>query len=66
MCVACILWNVEAPTRLGVAILTQQYMALQLGLALTIAYLRFGPSGKVKARVGWIDGAIAAGRPLSR
>jgi TRAP transporter 4TM/12TM fusion protein len=60
MCVACILWNVEAPTRLGVAILTEQYMALQLGLALTIAFLRFGPSGARKARVGWIDSAIAA------
>ncbi len=39
MCVACILWNVEAPTRLGFAILSQQYMAFQLGLALTMAYL---------------------------
>jgi len=59
MCVACILWNVEAPTRLGVAILTEQYMALQLGLALTIAYLRFGARGERKAEVGWLDGAIA-------
>ena len=60
MCVACILWNIEAPTRLGVAVLTQQYMALQLGLALTIAYLRFGFTGKAKTRIGWFDGAIAA------
>ncbi len=59
MCVACILWNVEAPTRLGVAILTQQYMAFQLGLALTIAYLRYGRRGEEKRQVGWIDGAIA-------
>ncbi|MGH1465913.1 MAG: TRAP transporter permease [Cognatishimia sp.] len=55
----CILWNVEAPTRLGVAILTEQYMALQLGLALTVCYLRFGWKGQVKRRVGIIDGAIA-------
>jgi TRAP transporter 4TM/12TM fusion protein len=60
MVVACILWNVEAPTRLGVAILTQQYMALQLGLALTICYLRFDRRGDRKAAPGWIDGAIAA------
>ncbi|MDU8945419.1 TRAP transporter permease [Ovoidimarina sediminis] len=60
MVVACILWNIEAPTRLGVAILTQQYMALQLGLALTIAYLSYGFHGKETARVGWIDGTIAA------
>jgi len=59
MCLACILWNVETPTRLGVAILTEQYLALQLGLALTIAFLRFGPSGDRKARVGLVDGAIA-------
>lgn len=59
MCVLCILWNVETPTRLGYAILTQQYMAAQLGLALTIAYLRFDGRGKVKARVGWIDAALA-------
>ncbi len=59
MIVACILWNVEAPTRLGVAILREQYMALQLGLALTIAFLRFGLGGERKRRVGWIDGAVA-------
>jgi TRAP transporter 4TM/12TM fusion protein len=59
MCVACILWNIETPTRLGVAILTEQYLAFQLGLALTIAFLRFGPSGDRKARVGLIDGLAA-------
>jgi TRAP transporter 4TM/12TM fusion protein len=59
MVVACILWNVEAPTRMGVAILVQQYMALQLGLALTLCYLRFGFRGEVKSRVGWLDGALA-------
>lgn len=60
MCVACFLWNVEAPTRLGVAILKQQYMALQLGLALTIAYLHFGFDGVKKDGPGWIDGIVAA------
>ncbi len=59
MSVACILWNIEAPTRLGVAILVEQYLALQLGLALTICFLRFGWKGKEKAAVGLIDGAIA-------
>lgn len=60
MCVACVLWNIEAPTRLGFAVLTQQYMALQLGFALTIAFLRYGWRGQVKAHLGWIDGLIAA------
>ena len=59
MTVACMLWNVEAPTRLGFAVLKQQYMALQLGLALTIVFLRFNAKGDVKERLGWIDGAIA-------
>ncbi|MBD1545646.1 TRAP transporter permease [Roseibium aggregatum] len=59
MCVACILWNIEAPTRLGFAILKQQYMAFQLGLALTIAYLRYNGRGETKDRVGWLDCAIA-------
>ena len=55
MVIACILWNVEAPTRLGFAILSQQYMALQLGLALTICYLRFNSRGVEKQSMGWID-----------
>jgi TRAP transporter 4TM/12TM fusion protein len=59
MTVACMLWNVEAPTRLGIAVLKQQYMALQLGLALTIVFLRFNAKGDVKERLGWIDAVIA-------
>ncbi|SFI14486.1 TRAP transporter permease [Albimonas pacifica] len=59
MCVANIAWNLEAPTRLGVAILTQQYMAFQLALALAMAFLLYGPKGEAKTRVGWIDGALA-------
>jgi TRAP transporter 4TM/12TM fusion protein len=59
MTVACMLWNVEAPTRLGFAILKQQYMALELGLALTIVFLRFNAKGDVKDRLGWIDGTFA-------
>lgn len=60
MCVACILWNLETHTRLGFAVLRQQYMALQLGLALVICFLRYGWTGGEKPRTGWIDGAIAA------
>lgn len=42
MTIACILWNIDAPTRMGVAVLTEQYMALQLGLALCIVFLISG------------------------
>lgn len=59
MCVGCILWNVEAPTRLGFAILPQQYMAFQLGLALAIAYLLFDFRGKRKMSSSPIDSVIA-------
>ena len=59
MCVACILWNISAPTRLGIAILLQQYMAFQLGLALTICYLSFDWRGDVKERLGVVDGLFA-------
>lgn len=52
MCVLCIMWNVELHTRLGFALLRQQYMALQLGLALAIVFLRFGFSGKPVSRPG--------------
>lgn len=59
MCVACILWNLEVHTRLGFAVLRQQYMALQLGLALAIAFLRYGPRGGVVARPNMLDLAVA-------
>ncbi|MCT4370950.1 TRAP transporter fused permease subunit [Yangia mangrovi] len=59
MCVACILWNLEAHTRLGFALLKQQYMALQLGLALAIAFLRYGPTGDRVKRPNIVDLGIA-------
>ncbi|WP_045997603.1 TRAP transporter permease [Loktanella sp. S4079] len=55
MCVACILWNIEAHTRLGFAILRQQYMALQLGLALSIAFLSYGLRGRPVTRPHFIN-----------
>jgi TRAP transporter 4TM/12TM fusion protein len=59
MVVACILWNVEAHTRLGIALLRQQYMALQLGLALCIAFLLYSPLGKRVGRPNLVDAGIA-------
>ena len=60
MVVACILWNLEAPIRLGFAVLPQQYMAFQLGMALTIAYLKFNFRGEEKQTIGWFHGKVAA------
>jgi len=59
MTVACILWNIDTPTRLGFAILTEQYLAFQLGLAVTIAYLVFDARGDKKTSLGWADLVIA-------
>ncbi|UCH73519.1 MAG: TRAP transporter fused permease subunit [Rhodospirillales bacterium] len=39
MTLACVLWNLDVPLRLGFAILTEQYLALQLGLAICIVFL---------------------------
>ncbi|PRX35200.1 TRAP transporter, 4TM/12TM fusion protein [Meinhardsimonia xiamenensis] len=61
MVVACILWNVEAPTRLGFAILPQQYMALQLGLALAICYLAFDARGGRRRAPGTVALLVALG-----
>ncbi|MBF9033972.1 TRAP transporter fused permease subunit [Rhodobacterales bacterium HKCCE2091] len=60
MCVACILWNLEVPTRIGIALLRQQYLAFQLGLALTMAYLLYDVSGKLSARPSILNLAVAA------
>ncbi|MBX2882678.1 MAG: TRAP transporter fused permease subunit [Granulosicoccus sp.] len=60
MCLACILWNIEAPTRLGFAILPQQYMAFQLALALSLAYLLFDVRGRRKTSDNWFDTAVVA------
>ena len=60
MVLVCIAYNLELHTRLGFALLRQQYMALQLGLALSIAFLRFGPTGRPVARPNIVDLGIAA------
>lgn len=59
MCVACILWNVEAHTRLGFAILRQQYMALQLGLSLCIAFLSYDLRGNIAAKLSIFNFGVA-------
>jgi len=41
---ACILWNLDLPTRLGVSVLTEQYLALVLGLSICIVFLKASQS----------------------
>lgn len=39
MTLACVLWNLDMHTHLGVAFLTEQFLALELGLALCVVFL---------------------------
>ena len=36
---SCILWNLDLPTRLGIAVLTEQYLSLVLGMSICIVFL---------------------------
>ena len=59
MVLACIAYNLDLHTRLGFALLRQQYMAFILGLTLALAFLRFGPRGRPVGRPNFVDLAIA-------
>lgn len=60
MVVVNILWNLETPTRLGFAILPQQYMAFQLAMALAICFIRFTWRGEARQGARLIDWLLAA------
>ncbi len=59
MTLSCILWNLDLPTRLGFAILTEQYLALVLGLAVCIVYLTVTWSRQRGRGVGVLDFGLA-------
>lgn len=59
MTVACVLWNLDVPTRLGVALLTEQYLALQLGLAICIVFLSSTFTRASVERAGAVNATIA-------
>ncbi len=56
---SCILWNLDLPTRLGVAILTEQYLALVLGLAVCILFLTVSWTRQRGRPVGALDIGLA-------
>lgn len=56
MCVACIMWNIDLPTRIGVSILQEQYMSFQLGLALSIVFLL----SSLKSKIKYLDYILAS------
>ncbi len=55
MTIACILWNLDVPTRLGFAILKQQYMAFELACALAIVFLKYNLKGEAEDKTAWFD-----------
>ena len=57
--ISCILWNLDLPTRLGFAVLTEQYLALVLGLAVCILYLTVSWTRERVRRVGALDAGLA-------
>ena len=57
MTALCVIWNLEIPTRMGFAVLTQQYMSVQLGLALLITFLSLG-QGKSLLRPLWLISCV--------
>jgi TRAP transporter 4TM/12TM fusion protein len=57
--VACILWNLDLPLRLGFAVLTEQYLALVLGLAVCILFLTVSWKRERGRRVGALDICLA-------
>lgn len=59
MPLACILWNLDLPTRLGFAVLTEQYLALVLGLAVCILFLTVSWKRERGHRVGSLDICLA-------
>ncbi len=59
MTLLCVLWNLDVPTRLSMAFLTEQYMAVQLGLALVILFLtRHGKGAKTQIYLGYLTATI--------
>jgi len=52
---SCILWNLDLTTRLGIAVLTEQYLALVLGLSTCIVFLKLSWRGQRDAGVNVLD-----------
>jgi len=59
MTLACFLWNFDTPLRLGFAILTEQYFALQLGLSIFIVFLPSTFRSRISSAPGILGWLIA-------
>ncbi len=59
MTLVCILWNLDVHTHLGIPILTEQYLAFQLGMAIFIVYLTSSFRKKNLTKTNILGGIIA-------
>jgi TRAP transporter 4TM/12TM fusion protein len=57
--VVCLLWTLDAPLYLGVALYGEQFLAFVLGLALCAAYLSLSWRRRPHARINWLDVIVA-------
>jgi TRAP transporter 4TM/12TM fusion protein len=57
--VVCLLWTLDAPLYLGVALYGEQFLAFVLGVALCAAYLSLSWRRRPHTRVNWLDVALA-------
>jgi TRAP transporter 4TM/12TM fusion protein len=57
--VSCVLWTLDVPRYLGLALYTEQFLAWVLGLALGAVYLSLSWRRKPQTRVIWVDVLLA-------
>jgi TRAP transporter 4TM/12TM fusion protein len=57
--VVCLLWTLDAPLYLGIALYGEQFLAFILGLALGAAYLSLSWRRRPHTRLNWLDVALA-------
>ena len=53
--ILCILWNIDLPIRLGIPVLTEQVLAMMLGLAICMLFLTTRVNGTRDAKPSLID-----------
>ena len=55
----CVAWSMDAPSRLGVAFYTEQFLSMVLGLSLAILFLSISWRTRPHASLPWLDTVFA-------
>ncbi len=56
--VTCLQWALDLPQYIGIAVFTEQVLALVLGLALALAFHAVSAKGKPQVSLSWLDMAL--------